>query len=224
LGIAAYLLLRFSKHVDLILADLPPWVGVAVGPWLSYVLTFAAGVLVHRAIQAELKRSKRPDRITLIELRDAAKKQRWDFSDTSYQVFDLATSLRQSALLGEITVYGRTGKQALREYWEPLRPIPADQWQRINIDASALVDGRNGNAMAYEVNPTVTAYDVMYSVTYFDLQLDREAAMEWLKHTAIKERGNRRIMEEESEKRRGKPTGRMAREMEATPDTLPKPR
>jgi len=181
---------RLERLITWVIGDNPALVAF-LNPWINYLLVFAGGVLVCRAVQAEIKASERLDLIPVLELRDIATKQGWDFySENSLECFDLAAALHQSALLYEIAVYGRTGNRDHPEIWGPLNQIPDHTWHSIRITPVPLVGKDNTDTETRAVNG---------DLGYFDLHVDRGPITAWLKYSAIKHRGKRRIPEDQQE-------------------------
>lgn len=193
IGLAVVGVFRLERLITWIVGDYPDLVAV-LNPWVNYVLVFAGGILVHRAIQTEIKASERLDLIPVLELRDLATKQGWDFySETSLECFDLAAALHQSALLCEIALYGRTGNRDHPEIWGPLNQIPDHHLQTMRITPVPLVGKDNADTDVRAANS---------NLVYFDLHVDRGPATAWLKNSAIKRRGKRRILEDQQEAKR----------------------
>src|SRR5690349_11341108 len=93
-GIGAF---RFERLITFVIGDYPDLVAF-LQPWVNQVMWFAAGILITRAIYAEIRASERLDLVPALELRDAAIKLGWDFhSDHSLECFDLANAMHQSA-------------------------------------------------------------------------------------------------------------------------------
>jgi hypothetical protein len=104
----------------------------------------------------------------------------WRISDTSCDILDLGNGLRQAAVDGEVTLYGRSGCRHMPpQYWDnyPLQPVPPEHLCSHWIDiASALHDENFETKKMYGLGPGDHG-----AAGYVDLWIDRKQGLGWLK-------------------------------------------
>ena len=124
-------------------------------------------------------------RISLLEFLDKAKKNGWDFGPQSLHIVDFANALRQSALDGSISLYGKPGNPKNLVGGEPLEIIPQDHWKKFSVNYGSLshyLDNKETHTS------TVNAYG------FSDLHLIKLQAIKWLRDKqTIAQRGKTEI-------------------------------
>jgi hypothetical protein len=112
----------------------------------------------------------------------------WQINEGSCDVLDLGNGLRQAAVDGEVTLYGRADCRHMPpQYWDnyPLQPIPGEHLCSHWIDiASGLYEE------SFETRKMYAAGSGDHgAVGYADLWIDRKQAMRWLKRQGRDWRG-----------------------------------
>lgn len=134
----------------------------------------------------------RIDRLALIELRDLAAANGWDFGASSLHIKDLADGLRQAWIDRTLMAWGRPIRNSFKSLNrdEPLMLISSDYWHDGMVNYSGWASAtENFDVMSY--NPRVARHqsNTKSINKYADLHIDRVAAIKWLETEAIKVRG-----------------------------------
>jgi len=122
-------------------------------------------------------------RAPLIELRDLAAKDSWDFNAYgSTHIIDFAKALQQAGLDGELKFWGRPNKSSINSVNlnEPLNEIEKEHWKDFIIEPIALFQAEN-NADVYSYN---AAQNDWREGNYIDIHTSEDAAAKWLRTTA----------------------------------------
>jgi hypothetical protein len=189
IGLAMVGVFRLERIITIVIGDNPTLVAF-LNPWINYVLVFAAGILICRAVQNEIRLSHVPDYMPVLHLKEPGEKQGWNFDDLD--VLDLGKIMQQSALDGTLTIWGRSGSDAYEETWGPLEKIPQEHWAKFDVYSLAIQSGDNSQIISKDIK----GYG---DQGYFDLHVDQGPALWWLRHVAWKERGKRAELENKRE-------------------------
>ncbi len=199
--------------VDVLSALIPTSVATGTTAWLGehsiailamiFVFAFAVSALAiivtlgYRAERQGTTRQVTPDnaaasrrsidRIPLIELRRMAAAAGWNFvSQDSLHLIDLVDAIRQGAIDGTLTVWGRLNRyndeRLMRA--EPLDRIPVDHWREFRISANAMLAGDNFYVQSWSPNEKLQSY--------VDLHVERTQAAAWLRSDAEDFKGRTR--------------------------------
>jgi hypothetical protein len=213
IGFAVVGVARLERIITLAVDD--PKLAEFLHPWINNVLIFAAGVLIWRAIENEIRLSHVIDYMPARDLIPFARKWGWDLDGpNSLEILDLGNAMQQSGLDGTLTIYGRNGQRQFPEMYGPLNKIPPEHWATFDVYSMAMLMS-DDNADVESKNITQDQRG------FFDLHVDRRPALWWLRNVAPKERGkrakaevgrdariaeNQRIIElERAERARGEP-------------------
>jgi hypothetical protein len=131
-------------------------------------------------------------RMPLLELRDLAVGQGWQFRGPhTLDGPDLLEGLRQTALDGRISVWGRPSRNEFTDLnkTEPLVAIPPDHWRDFNIDWHSVIVGETNFDTRTE-NPRDSSTPIHRRGCFIDLHVDREIAVAWLKEEAPAYKGS----------------------------------
>jgi hypothetical protein len=183
--------LRLERIITTLIGDYPALVAF-LQPWVNQLIWFAAGIMICRAVYDQLRLSHVPEYMPVLDLKEPGEKQGWNFGDLD--VLDIGKIMRQSGLDGTLTIWGRPGSDAHEVLWGPLIKIPQEHWATFDVYSLAIQSGENRYIVSTNTrNPGERGY--------FDLHVDREPALWWLKHVAWKERGKRAKLEAERDAR-----------------------
>ncbi|MGE3829412.1 MAG: hypothetical protein AB7F76_00320 [Parvibaculaceae bacterium] len=139
----------------------------------------------------ELKKSQSvKTAMPLIELRDSIKKQAgWDLQGAGLHYLDLGKAFREAAHSGVFEVRGRLEAKSGFRSDAILTSIPREHWLDASLDMFRFpIAERNEDIVTYYVDPSLRPTHN----TYYDLQVERQAAMRWAQSDAAKYRGERR--------------------------------
>ncbi|WP_374373603.1 hypothetical protein [Dongia sp.] len=187
-------ILRLDRLIATILGDYPA-IAQNIEPWINYLLVFVAGVLIDQAVHNQLRVAEFPNLISGKALTEAAKKIGWDFdSQKSLEILDFAKVMQQSGLDGSLTLWGREGPVQFEEVYGPLIKIPSEHWRDFEVNSIGILNGGSAEANSRSLMQGKNGY--------FDLHVDQEPAMWWLRNIAFKERGKRQQLEDRKEERR----------------------
>ncbi len=125
-------------------------------------------------------------RITMLEVIDVAKlKFAWKISDESCDILDLANGIRQAAIDGEVTLFGRRSKDcnfgSFIDY-HPVVVVPMEHLRENDIDLISAPRRENVTMRTYRAGQCGTEF-------YCDLHLNRRQAFYWLRTTGREWRG-----------------------------------
>ena len=105
----------------------------------------------------------------------------WSLDNGSSDFIDLANGIRQAAVDGDLTIYGRRGCRDLhQEYWDqfPIQRISAEHFHEYAIQIIPAMGGQNRDAQTYQLD--AQRHD---QACFVDLWLDRREALRWLRST-----------------------------------------
>jgi hypothetical protein len=125
--------------------------------------------------------------IAMLELRDVAGKQGWDFKQDSLQLLDLMNAISEAGRLGTLMFIGRPyeGLSDRFLYAQARIEIPKEAWANMQLSADGFIDldcADNAKTRLQRRNPI--GEDV-----YADIYADRRAAKLWLRTDAALVRG-----------------------------------
>jgi hypothetical protein len=154
--------------------------GMADDPW---------DVEKPRFMEHRRRRSnRRARRIPLTEFVEiAARSFRWQLHYGSCDILDLGNGLRQAAVDGDVTIYGRCNCLHMpREFWDnyPLQPIPVEHLCNYWIDVTAAMRDENHDTKTYAVGSSDHG-----AAVYVDLWISRKQGRRWLKRDGKDWRG-----------------------------------
>ena len=114
----------------------------------------------------------------------------WDFtSSDSLQLADLQDAIRQGALDGHLTVWGKLVRWPNAEplmLKEVIEKIPADHWREFRVHLIPALDDDNFRTSSWHITPSATG-----ERAYIDLHVNRSEAAIWLDRDAPSFRGKR---------------------------------
>lgn len=119
------------------------------------------------------------DRISMPELLKVATELRWNFTDQhSLELIDLQDAIRQGALDGRLTVWGKRNRwpnapQLMRK--EVFEKISPDHFKEFRVHLFGALEKDNFQTYTWHIQPSGTA-----EKTYLDLHVSRVEATEWL--------------------------------------------
>jgi hypothetical protein len=128
------------------------------------------------------------NRIPITELMKMATSRGWDFTGRhSLQLIDLQDAIRQGALDGYLTVWGRLNRwpnaeQLMRK--EVIEKIRTDHWSEFRVHLFAALDNDNFRTYSWHITPSSAA-----ERGYVDLHVNRPEAALWLDRDAVSFKG-----------------------------------
>tara|TARA_R110000744_G_scaffold84463_2_gene165299 strand:- start:479 stop:988 length:510 start_codon:yes stop_codon:yes gene_type:complete len=157
----------------------------------SYTFTLAVFIILAIFIHAYWQENKKttPARIKLLDLMREAEKKDWCFIDGDNQhAFDFIRELRSAGTTNDVKFWGRKKlRYDFKSSDQPLIEIKAGYWHDFLIDVLTClkISSKDGTASGLAENNIFTATgddaNREQQNRYFDIQLDRKQAMEWLK-------------------------------------------
>lgn len=180
--------------VQIVFPDLPRWVGIAIMivgilplAWLGFRTIRAGNAVKWLPVWLNDPKVSLLDRISLIEFRDIAVSQGWNFVDPSLEILDLAAALRQAGADGTLKFWGREDRNQFERLNrdEPLYPIQLDHWSDYNIGATEWLDATDN----FYVN---TQSMRLGGIGYWDIHVGSAATGKWLKEEAEQFKGQNR--------------------------------
>lgn len=191
IALAFVSVLRVDRVIAIAIGDFPALTPI-LNPWINYCLMFVAGILIHRALQNQVRLSHVPDYTPAKALVESARKLGWNLDGAeSLDILDLGNIIQQSGLDGTLAIWGREGPGQFEATYGPLIKIPQEHWREFEVYSLALLGENNAHVISKNIQRQQRGY--------FDLHVDREPAMWWLRNIAGKERGKRREVENRNE-------------------------
>jgi hypothetical protein len=125
-------------------------------------------------------------RITMLEMIEVARsKFGWKIADDSLDLLDLASGIRQAAIDGEITLFGRFSTNSnlgsLIDYY-PIINVPIQHLKEHHIDVITFKQNNNVTMSTYR--PGQAAKE-----SFCDLRLHRQQSLYWLRTTGSEWKG-----------------------------------
>lgn len=137
------------------------------------------------------KSDPEPERIRLLEFRDAAIVSGWNVhGNTSLDGPDLLEGLRQAALDGVVRLWGRPYRNEFESLnrTEPLSEIPRDHWKEFRFDWHSVIAAAD-NFETMTDNARLSSVRRHQKGAYCDIYVERESAIRWLEKGASAFRG-----------------------------------
>jgi hypothetical protein len=127
------------------------------------------------------------DRVPVLMLRHAAEAHGWDFGDDSLEGKDLSDGLRQAAMNGLITFWGRrqTGNSGTYARSGPLQVINRAHWDDYQFDFAPLSSATDN----FLIFTYATRRHPPRRGGYVDIHVDRPQALKWLETGALEFKG-----------------------------------
>lgn len=136
-------------------------------------------------------------RISLLKLAREAEKRGWELlNPKSLHILDFFDAVRQAGVDGKVEISGRPTQTFVNmTKSQPLVPIASDKWITHEIDVFTFFKWKNGEQSDYADDNFETNVKCLpesgAEPRYFDIHLERAAALEWLDTEAIHFRGRR---------------------------------
>jgi hypothetical protein len=128
------------------------------------------------------------DRIPCTELMKIATELGWTFTDQhSLHLIDLQDAIRQGALDGHLTVWGKLNKWPRAESLmrkEVIEKIPPAHWREFRVHLFAALEGDNFHTYSWHPAPSQSL-----DTRYVDLHVDRSESVAWLNKDALAFKG-----------------------------------
>ncbi|MET4065923.1 hypothetical protein ABID58_000697 [Bradyrhizobium sp. S3.2.6] len=128
------------------------------------------------------------DRISMVELLKIATELGWNFTDQhSLELIDLQDAIRQGALDGRVTVWGKRNRwpnapQLMRK--EVLEKISPDHFKEFMVNIFGALEKDNFHVYTWHMQPSGAA-----ERSYLDLNVSRVEATQWLSTDAAEFKG-----------------------------------
>ena len=164
-----------------------------LGPWIYRSWRNRASnspVLIQEVAVANS--ANKIDRVPLIGFLGSAVEAGWDLSgNDNLIVMDMADGLRQAAIDGEVTFWGRQSISDADRLTKnhPLTVIPSAHFETFQLDVAPLVS-RTDNFKTATFQMGGTSYEAQRN-RYVDLHLEAKPARSWLATTAEAWKGRR---------------------------------
>lgn len=158
--------------------------------WNRFVRTTASNSQIAQGVPQEVidaVKDKKSKRIPLIELRDFVTQQPgWEQIREGLQFLDLIKAFREAAHEERFEVWGRNIRSGLFQSEEILQKIPFDYWKVASLDELRFPDSDENSLLCTHILDVSKRGQVN---SYSDLEVEREPALEWAKHDAVRYRG-----------------------------------
>ena len=171
--------------------------------WGTIVIVLMCGATVLLTIFWPLnipfiKKEKTGKRISFLDLAKLAHKEGWDMMEDAVEVINLKDAILQSAIDGDIKLYGKPRGNPCSENFTknaPLQEVPNDYFARCNLGTLYIYALREGTTeITGFANDNYKAYlqtADSQKTTYQDIHIKSENIKKWLKNAKKDYQGRR---------------------------------